>query len=441
MEPQPEHAAPSISFASYLQLVRGNRNFRRLWLAQIVSEIGDWFYTLSIYTLLLQLTGHASSVALALVLQVLPQTLVGPMAGVVNDRLRRKHVMIAADLVRFFVVLAMLLVRSRSMVWFVYPLLLAETVMAAFFEPARSSVIPNIAAPGEVLIANTLSSATWSVNLLIGASVGGVVAAFYGRDAVFVLNALSFLVSAMFISGMRFAEPHAESAAPLRPRDLVDFSPVLAGIRYVRNHRMLFPTVFAKAGELMIGPSWVIFTVMGAHEFAVHWHNADAARGAMLGMSILLGGRGLGALVGPLVSARWAGRSDRRLQLGILFGYLTIAAGYGTLGSSRTVWMAAACAMLAHMGGSTVWVFSTTLLQLHTDDRFRGRVFSADLGFSMLTIAAGAYVCGRLLDAGIAARTVATYTGLAMLIPAILWALAMRVGMERTAGTSVGSDR
>jgi len=432
MEPQPERSLPSVSLASYLHLLRGNRNFRRLWLAQIVSEIGDWFYTLSIYTLLLQLTGHASSVALALVLQVLPQTFVGPMAGVVNDRLRRKHVMIAADLVRFAVVLAMLLVRSRSMVWLVYPLLLAETIMAAFFEPARNAVIPNIAAKGEVLIANTLSSATWSVNLLIGASVGGVVAAFFGRDAVFVLNALSFLASALLIAGMGFAEPHAESAAPLRPRDLVDYSPVLEGIRYVRNHRTLLPTVFAKAGELMIGPSWVIFTVMGTHEFAVHWHNVDPARGAMLGMSVLLGGRGLGALVGPLISARWAGRSDRRLQLGILFGYLVIAAGYGSLGSARTVWLAAACALLAHMGGSTVWVFSTTLLQLHTDDRFRGRVFSADLGFSMLTIAAGAYLCGRLLDAGVAARTVATYTGAVMLIPATLWALAMRVGRARS---------
>ena len=430
MEPQPEHAAPSVSLGSYLRLLRGNRNFRRLWLAQIVSEIGDWFYTLSIYTLLLQLTGHASSVALALVLQVLPQTFAGPTAGVVNDRLRRKQVMIAADLVRFAVVLAMLLVRSRSMVWLVYPLLLAETVMAAFFEPARSAVIPNIAAKGDVLIANTLSSATWSMNLLIGASVGGLVAAFFGRDAVFVLNALSFLASAVLIGGMRFAEPHAESAAPLRPRDLVDYSPVLEGIRYVRNHRTLLPTVFAKAGELMIGPSWVIFTVMGAHEFAVHWHNVDAARGSMLGMSILLGGRGLGALVGPLVSARWAGRRDRRLQLGILFGYLTIAVGYGALGVSGTVWIASACAMLAHMGGSTVWVFSTTLLQLHTDDRFRGRVFSADLGFSMLTIAAGAYLCGRLLDSGVPARTVATWTGLVMLIPAGLWAMAMRVGRE-----------
>src|ERR1700687_2305498 len=120
MEPEPEHSVLTISVGSYTQLLRGNRNFRRLWLAQIVSEIGDWFYTLSIYTLLLQLTGHAGSVALALVLQVLPQTFAGPTAGVVNDRLRRKHVMIAADVVRCVVVLAMLFVRSRSTVWLVF---------------------------------------------------------------------------------------------------------------------------------------------------------------------------------------------------------------------------------------------------------------------------------------------------------------------------------
>src|SRR6266581_3614989 len=100
MEPQPGRTIPTLSSASYIRLLRHNRNFRRLWMAQIVSEVGDWFYTLSIYTLLLQLTGHAGSVALALVLQVLPQTFVGPTAGVVNDRLKRKHVMIAADMVR-----------------------------------------------------------------------------------------------------------------------------------------------------------------------------------------------------------------------------------------------------------------------------------------------------------------------------------------------------
>src|SRR5450631_2411705 len=155
MEPAPELQVSPVSFASYARLLRGNRNFRRLWSAQVVSEIGDWFYTLAIYNLLLQLTGRAGSVALALVLQVLPQTFIGPTAGVVNDRLRRKHVMIAADLGRMLIVLCMLFVRSRSTVWLVYPLLLAETSMAAFFEPARSAVIPNVAAEGEVLLANT----------------------------------------------------------------------------------------------------------------------------------------------------------------------------------------------------------------------------------------------------------------------------------------------
>ena len=432
MEPEPEHGSSSITWSSYAKLLGGNRNFRRLWLAQIISEIGDWFYTLAIYTLLLQLTGRAGSVALALVLQVLPQTIVGPTAGVVNDRLKRKHVMIAADLIRFVIVLAMLLVRSKSMVWLVYPLLLAETTMAAFFEPARSAVIPNIASSEQVLVANTLSSATWSVNLLIGASIGGVVSAFLGRDATFLLNAFSFLASAIFISGMRFEEPHALGAAPLRVKDLVDFSPVVEGIAYIRSHRTLLPAVFAKAGELMVGPSWVIFTVMGAREFAVHGRGIDPAGGAMLGMSILLGGRGIGALVGPLIAARWAGKNDHRLRLGILFGYLTIALGYALLGASRTVWMAAGCAMLAHAGGSTVWVFSTTLLQLHTEDRFRGRVFAADLGLASFTFASTAYICGRFLDAGFSARVLATTTGVLMLIPAMLLAGALRSSRWRS---------
>ena len=129
----------SISVASYARLVRSNSNFRRLWIAQAISEMGDWFYSLAIYRLLLELTGHASSVALALVLQVLPQTLVGPIAGVVNDRISRKRVMITSDLARAVIVLAMLLVRSQSTVWLVYPLLFLESVMWAFFEPARTS--------------------------------------------------------------------------------------------------------------------------------------------------------------------------------------------------------------------------------------------------------------------------------------------------------------
>jgi MFS family permease len=424
MEPEPEHEGNSLTVGSYVRLVRENRNFRRLWLAQIVSEIGDWFYTLAIYSLLLQLTGHASSVALALVLQVLPQTFIGPTAGVINDRVSRKRVMITADLVRAVIVISMLLVRSRSMVWLVYPLLLLETIMAAFFEPARSAVIPNITPREDVIIANTLGSTTWSMNLVLGATLGGIVAALLGRDAVFILNALSFLVSALFIARMRFAEPHVEAGGPLRARDLFDYTQIREGVRYIRGHRSLVATVFAKAGNLVIGPSWVLFTVMGQKYFPVHWHNMDPQRGAMLGMSLLLGARGLGAFIGPLFSAPWAGHSDRRLRLGILYGYLVIALGYALIGKSGNVWLACLWAAVAHCGGATVWVFSTTLLQLNTDDRFRGRVFSADLGLCMLTIALGAWICGSLLDVGISALTLVTWTGIVMLIPAALWAWA-----------------
>jgi len=102
-----------VTLSNYVRLVRGNANFRRLWLAQIVSENGDWFYTLAIYSLLLELTGKASSVALALVLQVLPHTLLGPLAGTANDRVSRRKVMIVSDLVRVVIVASMLLVRAR----------------------------------------------------------------------------------------------------------------------------------------------------------------------------------------------------------------------------------------------------------------------------------------------------------------------------------------
>jgi hypothetical protein len=133
------------------------------------------------------------------VLQVLPQTFIGPTAGVVNDRISRKRVMIAADLIRAVIVLSMLLVRSREMVWLVYPLLLLETIMAAFSNRLAVPVIPNITSREDVIVANTLGSITWSMNLVLGATGGA--AALLGRDAVFVLNALSFLLSALFITG------------------------------------------------------------------------------------------------------------------------------------------------------------------------------------------------------------------------------------------------
>lgn len=413
-----------MMLSTYAALVRENRNFRLLWLAQIVSELGDWFYALAVYSLILSLTGSAGLVGLAVVLQVLPQTFIAPTAGVVNDRLSRKRIMIAADLVRAVVVLGILLVRTRETIWLIFPLLFVETVMAAFFEPARSSVIPNITP--KFMEANTLSSTTWSFNLAVGSTLGGLVAFLLGREAVFVINAFSFLVSAALIARMSFSEPHMEGSR-FRWGELVDFSPVVEGIRYIRSDPRLLVSVFAKTGLGFIGANNVLLPLLGKEVFANRFTGVDPERAGMLGMSLLMGARGVGALIGPFVSGYWAGEGRRRLPLGILIGFLLAAASYAALGLQSSLSLTVLAVILAHSGGSTIWVFSTTLLHHYTEDKFRGRVFAAELGFCMLTISASSYLAGLAVDRGIPVRTCALYIGMAVLLPAAAWAAALRL--------------
>ena len=420
----------AVSLGAYFLLVRNNRNFRLLWIAQIISELGDWLYAVAVYSMLLEYTGSARAVALAFVFQVLPQFFVAPAAGVINDRARRKRVMIAADWARAVVVFCMILVRSPHLVWLLYGLLVSETILWAMFEPGRSAVIPNIVAEPEVVLANTLSSTTWSVNFAMGFAVGGVLAALLGRDAVFALNSLSFVLSALLISRMKFDEPHSEGRPPLRLRDLADFSPIREGIRYVHKDRRLRVTVFAKAGIGFMGANWVLLPILGERVFAIHLAGFSAQKAGMLGMSSLMACRGIGAIVGAFVGSYWAGGSSRRMRVGILFGFLAGAAGYLTLSRATNLLTACAAIVLAHAGGSAIWIFSSTLLQLGTEDRFRGRVFSAEFSFSVVTMSLSSYSAGLLIDHSVPVSMVATGVGLAMMIPAIVWAISLRTALR-----------
>jgi len=140
-----------------------------------------------------------------------------------------------------------------------------------------------------------------------------------------------------------------------------------------------------------------------------------------------MGARGLGALVGPLFASRWTGQRESRLRHSVLVGFLIGGVGYVVLSGAQSIWAAALVIVLAHSGTSTVWVFSTTLLHLNTDDRFRGRVFGADLAISMLVLAAATWIAGQAIDGGVAPRTVALGTGVAMFVPAAIWGLALRM--------------
>src|SRR5918998_2727287 len=167
-----------MNVAAYARVIRSNRNVRLLWFAQLISEIGDWLYAVAIYSLILEVTQSAKAVAFAFMLQVLPQTFIAPAAGVINDRLSRRKVMIFADCARAVVTFCMLFAQTRELAWLLYVLLFLETIFWAFFEPGRNAVIPNItSSTEESLVANALSSITWSVSLALGSGLGGLLAA------------------------------------------------------------------------------------------------------------------------------------------------------------------------------------------------------------------------------------------------------------------------
>jgi MFS family permease len=326
-----------VTVASYWHLLRGNRNLRLLWTAQIVSELGDWFYSVAIFSFLLELTGSAQMVALAFLMQVLPQVFTAPTAGVINDRISRRKVMIFADCARAGIVLSMILVRTRAMLPLLYVLLFLETVCWALFEPGSRAVIPNITKDDEIPVANALSSATWSVNFALGAGLGGLVLVTFGRETVFVVDSLSFVASALLIRAMKFAEPHADNLPPLRARDLMDFSPIAEGIRYVRRDRKLLATIFVKAGVGLAGSNWVILPVLGERVFRVQMNGMSAAKAGALGMSILLASRGAGAILGSFLGGNFAGTNRGRLRWTILAGFAMIGAGYVALGAAGSL--------------------------------------------------------------------------------------------------------
>jgi len=411
-----------ISFRSIRRLLTENRNFRLLWSAQVISEVGDWLYAVVLYSLLLQMTGRAESVGIALVLQLLPQLVVSPMAGVINDRLSRKRVMIASDVARAVIIAAMVLVQSADRLWLLYILLVLETIMWAFFEPGRSAIIPNITRNDEErLTANTLGGVTWAAAFFMGSSLGGFMAAAFGRDFVFLFDAVSFLFSAWLLSRMKFAEPHLDTAAPLTARDLLWAGAFTEGLAYAWAEPRRRATLMVKAGVGLMGSNYVILSVMGQREFPLTWFTRDPAAAAMMGISTLMAARGLGALTGPWAVGRWAGQDQNRMRWGIALGYLLVLVGYATLSQSSTLWLAFAGIVLAHGGASTAFVFSTNLLQSLSDDAFRGRLLSTDFTGMVISLSLSSYSAGWAVDHGVPVRQAALATALVMLVPLSVW--------------------
>ena len=401
----------------YVALLRTNRNFRLLYIGQAISQLGDWFNAVAVFALLLDLTGSATAVAWMMIVQFLPMAVVGPIAGVVVDRVDRRRLMIAADIVRGVMILGLLLVRRPDQVWMAYVVMALTVAATAFFEPARTAIIPNITTAEELLPANALASATWSAMLAIGASVGGIVTAIAGRNIAFELNAASFFASALFIRRTQYEPAPFTGRRATGLAALTGYTDLVEGIQYVRRHSHVAALMLVKTGWGLAGGVLLLLTIFGQRIFPLGGSTAA-------GIGVLYAARGVGAGLGP-IGLRWVlGQHPRTLRRVIGPAYFIVAVFYVALAVAPTLPLAALAVLCAHVGGSILWVFSTVLLQMEVPDRLRGRVFAAELGLVTLTTSLSSYFTAFALDQyGWSPRTLAFLLGVSFCAPGAIWML------------------
>ncbi len=368
-------------------VLRRNPEFKRLWLAQIVSYGGDWLSHIAVLSLIGRLSGGEAAFgvgvlyAAELALRFLPVTVLGPLAGPVADRVPRRFMMITADVVRAVVVLALLFVRDADDLPLLYALIAAQMGTGIFFESARSGAMPNTVDRADLHEAYALTAASWSIMLAVGALVGGVLVEAIGTNGVFVADAATYLLSAALIVGLRLP-PVPVQEQPFRWIEILTLADMRRGLAHVRELGLLH-AVLAKTFWGPVGGFLVVIAVAANDRFG------DGGESAAFALGVFYAARGVGTGLGPVLGRKLFGSGDAGLRTQISLGFAVASVGYAAFAFTDHIVPAAACVAFAHMGGSSIWIASTTLWQKHVDDAFRGRIFAFEflvMTFSFSTL-------------------------------------------------------
>ena len=383
-------SAAATGQSGYWELLRGNVTFRRLWIGNVVSLLGDWFNTIALYTMVLRLTGSELALGAVLIIKMLPWALASPIAGVLVDRFNRRRLMIASDLLRALVVVGFLLVDDAGDLPLIYALIAAQGVLASLFIPARSASIPNVTSARQLVTANALMAASWSVMLAVGAALGGLVTQWLGERAVFAIDSATYLLSGYFIA--RSVIPQATDTAR-GPVLRTAFRQMADGWRFLRDMPNVRRIALAKM-------AWAIGG--GALGYSLALAGDQLSAGALAaGIGILFAARGLGSGIGPVV-ARWAFKDRGKWPL--ILGLVIAASGIcytvvGVIAWSLPIFIV--LVILAHSASGANWVMSTVLLQERTEDRFRGRVFATEWLLVTLAETLSIVAASVLLEMGV----------------------------------------
>lgn len=390
----------------YWRLLTKNRDFRLLYLGSLISLGGDWFLTVALLDLVLTLTGSATLASVMLLCQSLPIFFFTPMAGHIVDKVDRRKLMIVVDLARTGACLLPLLARTPATLPFAYLGVVLISIGSAYFEPASQAALPNIVTAEELGPANVLMGSTWGTMLAAGAAIGGLVTMKLGRDVSFVVDAASFLLSAVILWRMRarFSEERAGHH---------EHPPLLESLRetarYAKSHPRVLALLTVKGGYSIAAGVIAMLSVFGREVF-----HAGA-----LGIGLLFASRGVGALLGPFL-VRGLVRGDENRYRAIAVAIFIFGAGYAGLGLSRSLAAGLVAIFLAHLGGGAAWQVSSYGLQKETDDRIRGRVFAADYGLLTLTMSVSSIATGVAADHFGAPRATIVTASLAVAF-ALVW--------------------
>jgi hypothetical protein len=409
---------------TYLQLLRRNQSFRRLWIGQVISELGNWYYFIAVLGLVRVVSNAAPEVTtIVLIVRLAPFTIFAPLAGAFVDRYSRRTVMIVTDLLRVAIAFGPLLIHGPEDLWIAYVCTALLSFVGTFFEAAKNAAVPNITGERDLLAGNALMFSSRFLLMSLGAALGGWTAAKVGYSWAFIINAVSFLASAYsvwLVPDKETRQQPADGATAVEPRSRYRgyWSDMREGWSYIVTHAPVATIlgtniVWAVGG----GASNFIADRLGALVYAPKESiKADSA------VAALYFAAGMGLFFGMMI-ARRAGAYFHLKGTTIGFiGWSLFIQGifFGVSGLMPSLW--ASCVLLAisrTLLGAEFAVQETLLMRL-VPDNLRGRVSTTDRAGEMLIWAFSTAAAGWSLRS-ISVQTLTLVSGLLSALSGIMW--------------------
>ncbi len=360
-----------------------NRAFRRLWAAGAVSLVGDWLSLVAVATLAVAGGGGAFALALVFAAHALPGALLAPVAGAIVDSFDRRRVLVAADAAAAVVTVAMVVAALSRQPYLIAALLLVRSAITALVIPGEAAAIRYLVDTDDLMPANALLAATWSISFVVGMALGGV-AAMLGPALALGLDAASFAGAAMLhgtLPAMAVSGSRRSLLQVVRetPRD------TLVALRAAAAKPALLVAVLGKAPLAFAGGAgWVSLNLIAA--------DAAPFGAAALSFGLLQAIRGAGTGIGPVLASRLVRRiPEPRLQA---ISVVTTLAALPCLAITRSPLGLSVAVLLWGIGVGSNWVLSHTALQRHSELEVLGRLAAFDE-----LLVAGAMVASAFIGA------------------------------------------